>query len=153
MNDLPRIISTDDHVVEPPDLWTSRLPSKYLDRAPRVVRDKAKFDFVGGVFSFERGAPDGDWCDFWLYDDLVYPFPRLSAAIGFPDLDNTPVTFDEIRPGCWKQRRPPRRHGRQPHRRVDLLPQRAARASAARRSSSGPTRSSRCCACRPTTTG
>jgi len=33
----------------------------------------------------------------------VYPFPKLSAAIGFPDLDNTPVTFDEIRPGCWKQ--------------------------------------------------
>ena len=57
----------------------------------------------GGVFSFNKGAPDGDWCDFWIYDDLIYPFPRLSAAIGFPDLDNTPVTFDEIRPGCWKR--------------------------------------------------
>ena len=103
MSDIPRIISTDDHVVEPPDLWTSRLPSKYADRAPRVERDKAKFSFVGGVFSYNKGAEDGDWCDFWLYDDLIYPFPRLSAAIGFPDLDNTPVTFDEIRPGCWKQ--------------------------------------------------
>ena len=103
MSDIPRIISTDDHVVEPPDLWTSRLPSKYADRAPRVERDKAKFSFVGGVFSYNKGADDGDWCDFWLYDDLIYPFPRLSAAIGFPDLDNTPVTFDEIRPGCWKQ--------------------------------------------------
>ena len=29
MSELPRIISTDDHVVEPPDLWTSRLPAKY----------------------------------------------------------------------------------------------------------------------------
>ena len=103
MSDIPRIISTDDHVVEPPDLWTSRLPSRYADRAPRVERDKAKFSFVGGVFSYNKGAEDGDWCDFWLYDDLIYPFPRLSAAIGFPDLDNTPVTFDEIRPGCWKQ--------------------------------------------------
>jgi predicted TIM-barrel fold metal-dependent hydrolase len=33
----------------------------------------------------------------------VYPFPKLSAAVGFPELDVTPTTFDEIRPGCWKQ--------------------------------------------------
>ena len=46
------------------------------------------FDFEGGVFSFEQGVEDGEPCDFWLYDDLVYPFPKLSAAIGFDDLDN-----------------------------------------------------------------
>ena len=103
MSELPRIISTDDHVVEPPDLWTSRLPAKYQDKAPHVERDRAKFGMSGGVFSYNKGAPDGEWCDFWIYDDLIYPFPRLSAAIGFPDLDNTPVTFDEIRPGCWKR--------------------------------------------------
>ncbi len=102
--DIPRIISVDDHVVEPPDLWSDRLPTEYLDRGPRVVREKAKFNFVGGVFSFERNAPDGDWCDIWLYDDLVYPFPKLSAAIGFENLDNEPVTFDQIRPGCYKQK-------------------------------------------------
>ncbi len=100
---IPRIISVDDHVVEPPDLWTSRLPARYQDRAPRVVRDTATVGMVGGVFSFEKGAPDGVPCDFWLYDDLVYPFPKLSAAVGFPNLDNEPVTFDDIRPGCWKQ--------------------------------------------------
>ncbi|HEX7096965.1 MAG TPA: amidohydrolase family protein [Acidimicrobiales bacterium] len=102
--EIPRIISVDDHVVEPPDLWSSRLPQKYRDRGPRVVREKAKFGFKGGVFSFERGAPDGDWCDIWLYDDLVYPFPKLSAAVGFENLDNEPVTFDQIRPGSWKQK-------------------------------------------------
>ena len=31
--DIPRIISVDDHVVEPPNLWQDRLPAKYLDRA------------------------------------------------------------------------------------------------------------------------
>jgi predicted TIM-barrel fold metal-dependent hydrolase len=102
--EIPRIISVDDHVVEPPDLWTSRLPAKYLDRAPRVERDRARFHFEGGVFSFEKGVEGGEWCDWWLYDDLVYPFPKLSAAVGFDDLDVTPVTFDEIRPGCWKQK-------------------------------------------------
>ncbi|HLT15083.1 MAG TPA: hypothetical protein VK007_00155, partial [Acidimicrobiales bacterium] len=78
-DDLPWIISVDDHVVEPPDLWTSRLPAKYQDRAPRVERDRARFHFEGGVFSFEKGDPDGEWCDWWIYDDLVYPFPKLSA--------------------------------------------------------------------------
>jgi predicted TIM-barrel fold metal-dependent hydrolase len=103
MADIPRIISVDDHVVEPPDLWSARLPERFRDRGPRVVRDRAKFGFVGGVFSSEKGAPDGEWCDWWLYDDLVYPFPKLSAAVGFEHLDNSPVTFDEIRPGCWQQ--------------------------------------------------
>ena len=59
---------------------------------------------VGGVFTFERNVPGGDWCDIWLYDDLVYPFPKLSAAVGFENLDNEPVTFEQIRPGCWKQK-------------------------------------------------
>jgi predicted TIM-barrel fold metal-dependent hydrolase len=104
VTDLPRIVSVDDHVVEPPDLWTSRLPAAFLDRGPRVVRDTARFNFTGGVFSYEKGVEGGDPCDWWLYDDLVYPFPKLSAAVGFDELDVTPVTYDEIRPGCWKQK-------------------------------------------------
>src|ERR687893_522872 len=57
--DIPMIISVDDHVVEPPDLWTKRLPARYADVGPRVVRDRAKFDFSGGVFSYEKGGADG----------------------------------------------------------------------------------------------
>ena len=104
MADLPLIISVDDHVVEPPTLWTDRLPKQYLDRAPRVERDTAKFSFEGGVFSYEKGVEGGEPCDWWLYDDLVYPFPKLSAALDFEELDVTPVTFDQIRPGCWIQK-------------------------------------------------
>ena len=103
MTKIPRIISVDDHVVEPPDLWTSRLPSKYADRCPRVERDSAGFNFEGGVFSYEKVVKNGSPCDWWLYDDLIYPFPKLSAAVGFENLDVEPVTFDEIRPGSWKQ--------------------------------------------------
>ena len=36
MLEIPKIISVDDHVVEPPDLWVERLPSKYKDKGPRV---------------------------------------------------------------------------------------------------------------------
>lgn len=101
---IPRIISVDDHVVEPPTLWSDRLPSRYTSRGPRIVRDRAKFSFLGGQFRAERGASDGQWCDWWLYDDLEYPFPRLSAAAGFESVENVPTTFDEIRPGTWKQK-------------------------------------------------
>jgi predicted TIM-barrel fold metal-dependent hydrolase len=33
-----RVISSDDHLFEAPDLWTSRLGHKYGDRVPRIVR-------------------------------------------------------------------------------------------------------------------
>ena len=32
-----RIISSDNHVVEPPDLWTERIESRFKDRGPRPV--------------------------------------------------------------------------------------------------------------------
>ena len=139
--DTPLIISVDDHVVEPPDLWTVAAPAEVPRPRPRASSaTRAVFHFEGGVFSFEKGVEGGEPCDWWLYDDLVYPFPKLSAAVGFPELDVTPTTFDEIRPGLLEAAGAPRRHGRQPRRGVDLLPQHAARASAARRSTSAPTR-------------
>ena len=37
-----RMISVDDHVVEPPDVWTSRLPAKWQDQCPRGSRRTAR---------------------------------------------------------------------------------------------------------------
>ena len=62
-------------------------------------------------------------CDWWLYDDLVYPFPKLTPALDFEDLDVTPVTYDEIRPGCWIQKDRLLDMDGQPRRGVDLLPE------------------------------
>ena len=31
------IISADDHIQEPPDLWSTRLPKNLRDRAPKVI--------------------------------------------------------------------------------------------------------------------
>ena len=46
-----RIISSDDHIVEPPDLWTSRIEPKFRDRAPHVVRleDGSDWFFCDGI--------------------------------------------------------------------------------------------------------
>jgi predicted TIM-barrel fold metal-dependent hydrolase len=105
MKEVPRIISVDDHVVEPADLWQSRLPAKYLDRGPRVVRQKIKLGRgEGGGPTGWIEADDGEWCDVWLYDDLVSPFLMLSAAVGFEDVGFEVTTFDQVRPGAWKQK-------------------------------------------------
>ena len=34
-----RIVSADDHIVEPADLWTTRLELRFSDRAPHIVRE------------------------------------------------------------------------------------------------------------------
>jgi predicted TIM-barrel fold metal-dependent hydrolase len=105
MAELPRIISVDDHVVEPPELWQERLPAKYREIGPRVVRRKLTRS-AGGTGGANMGFvddPDGQWCDVWLYEDLEYPFMTLMAAIGFKELGFDVTTFDEIRPGSWKQ--------------------------------------------------
>ena len=61
MADMPWIISVDDHVVEPPNVWMDRLPKKYHDVGPRIVRaPMGEITFVGGkltVVPGSRGAP------------------------------------------------------------------------------------------------
>jgi predicted TIM-barrel fold metal-dependent hydrolase len=107
MTEIPRIISVDDHVVEPPDLWQSRLPARYKDRGPRIERKKISFaSDVGRGGAGSTGwseDPDGEWSDVWYYDDLVSPFMMLSAAVGFDEVGFAVTTFDQIRKGTWDQ--------------------------------------------------
>ena len=103
MTEVPRIISVDDHVVEPPDLWSSRLPKKYLDRGPRVERRRIAMGGTpgGGAAGGWAESDDADWADVWYYDDLVSPLMMLSAAVGFEEVGFKLTTFDEIRKGSW----------------------------------------------------
>jgi predicted TIM-barrel fold metal-dependent hydrolase len=41
-----KYVSADSHVVEPPDLWLKRIDRRFLDRAPRVVRERTGDAFV-----------------------------------------------------------------------------------------------------------
>jgi predicted TIM-barrel fold metal-dependent hydrolase len=101
MTEPPLIISVDDHVVEPPDLWSSRLPARYQDRGPRIERKKMKMlgGAEGGAGSALRWAEAADG----YYDDLVSPLMMVSAAVGFEELGFGLTTFDEIRKGSWEQ--------------------------------------------------
>jgi predicted TIM-barrel fold metal-dependent hydrolase len=78
------IVSVDDHLVEPPDMFEGRLPAKHADRAPRVI---------------ER--PDGR--EMWLFEGVEIPNFGLNAVSGRPQEEYgiEPTRFDEIRRGCW----------------------------------------------------
>jgi hypothetical protein len=63
---FPKIISVDDHIMEPANVWQDRLPAKFKEVGPRLVRLKVKnMKFVGGVFSYEEAGDneEGTWCD------------------------------------------------------------------------------------------
>jgi predicted TIM-barrel fold metal-dependent hydrolase len=100
--DIPKIVSVDDHVVEPPNLWTERVPGH---ESPRVVRRKGWIEAGKGKGHIFHEDESGTWGDIWVYDDLLWPLTPSFAAAG---LDRNlpghrPITFDEIRPGCFQQ--------------------------------------------------
>jgi predicted TIM-barrel fold metal-dependent hydrolase len=101
---IPKIISTDDHVVEPAHLWTSRVPKKYSDVAPRIVRQGiSDVTRVEGRQTFTQ-IDDGRPCDWWLYEDLRRPITREYAAAGaLPGEDLARgITFDEMPLGFYE---------------------------------------------------
>ena len=78
------LISVDDHIVEPPDMFKNHLAEKYIDEAPRLVHN-----------------PDGS--DTWQFRDIVIPNVALNAVAGRPkeEYGLEPQGLDEIRPGCY----------------------------------------------------
>lgn len=103
--DLPLIISADDHILEPRDLWQNELPASIRDRGPRVSRERVTLEFSGGNYDFERNTPDGQWCDVWLYEDLAMPTGRLHAPVGMDQADviNVPAIYEDFRAGAHDQ--------------------------------------------------
>lgn len=104
-DELPLIISVDDHVMEPRDLWQSELPARDRDRGPRVVREKVRLKFEGGHYGFVRDDPDGRWCDLWLFEDSATPTGLLHGPAGMPRSEqrNVAATYEDFRPGTHQQ--------------------------------------------------
>ena len=104
MSDLPLIISVDDHVVEPPDLWQSRLASRWRSQGPRIERMRGYVPRGERSPEF-RQRDSGDWADCWVYEDRVLPITGGFVAVSFPrdEAKLGAVVWDEIRPGCFDQ--------------------------------------------------
>jgi predicted TIM-barrel fold metal-dependent hydrolase len=78
------MISVDDHVVEPPDMFDEHITEKYRDQAPKIIRRK-------------------DGSDVWTFNGSIIPNIGLNAVAGRPkeEYGIEPTAFDEIRPGCY----------------------------------------------------
>jgi predicted TIM-barrel fold metal-dependent hydrolase len=103
-DDFPKIVSVDDHVVEPRHVWERWLPAKHRDKGPRVERRGiGTMRHVGGGTYEQTFDPDGPQADCWVYEDLVYIHKRHVAAVGFDrdEMTMSPMTYDEMRPGCY----------------------------------------------------
>ncbi|MGE0309000.1 MAG: amidohydrolase, partial [Acidimicrobiia bacterium] len=104
---IPWIISVDDHVLEPPNVWVDRLPAEYRDRGPRVIRERGRAtDGRGKVWQRD---PEGQWADVWYYDDLVIPVTNAFAAAGTASTTTAEytysvTTYDELRQGAFLQK-------------------------------------------------
>jgi predicted TIM-barrel fold metal-dependent hydrolase len=93
---VPPIVSIDDHVNEPPTLWTDRLPGHRRDVAPRVVREKVSYTNIDGV---TREA----WGDVWHYEDVAVPMQLYHVAADVPpaEVDMRPITYEDMDDACY----------------------------------------------------
>ena len=78
------LVSVDDHLVEPPNLFERHVPAKYRDRAPRIEERK--------------GA------QVWVFEGKVMPTIGLAATVGRPreELGLEPTRFEQMRAGCYE---------------------------------------------------
>jgi predicted TIM-barrel fold metal-dependent hydrolase len=101
--DVPRIVSVDDHVLEPGDLWLRYLPQRFQDRAPRLQRMRGRYgETPTSPWVEDAGGP---WADVWVFGDV-----RMAIAPGFAcagkDQDYLgqhyeAMLYDDMRPGCY----------------------------------------------------
>jgi predicted TIM-barrel fold metal-dependent hydrolase len=79
-----RIISVDDHLCEPADIFEGRLPARLQAAAPRVEQ-------------LEDGT------EVWVMEDEQLPNVGLNAVVGRPkeEWNFEPTRFDEMRKGAW----------------------------------------------------
>jgi predicted TIM-barrel fold metal-dependent hydrolase len=77
------MISVDDHLVEPPDVWSQRLSASMALRGPRVERSS-----VGG--------------DQWVFEDQVVPLLGLTAVAGGGEAAyRETISFADMRRSCF----------------------------------------------------
>ncbi|MET0146518.1 MAG: amidohydrolase family protein [Ilumatobacteraceae bacterium] len=77
------LVSIDDHVIEPPDVFEHHMPAKYKDDGPQFVRT--------------------DQGDQWVFQGEVMGTVGLGATASWPKSEWSfdPVGLAEMRPGCY----------------------------------------------------
>jgi predicted TIM-barrel fold metal-dependent hydrolase len=78
-----KLFSVDDHIIEPPDVWMDRVPSRFRETAPHVVEEDGR--------------------QYWVYEDRRHTNMGLNAVAGKPreEWGNDPIRFSDMIPGCY----------------------------------------------------
>ena len=78
------LVSVDDHICEPPDMWEGHLTRQWKSRAPRLVHKK-------------------DGTDVWVFEDRQIPNVGLNAVAGRPpeEYGMEPTALNQLRAGCY----------------------------------------------------
>jgi len=78
------LISIDDHVIEPPNMFDAHVPVAYQDQAPKIVSDS------NGIEN-------------WSFQGTVTGSMGLNAVVSWPkeEWGLDPTTFAEMRPGSY----------------------------------------------------
>lgn len=81
------LVSVDDHVVEPRDLFERHMPAKFRDKAPRNVRVGTR--------------------DRWVFEDSFVPMIGMNAVAGRPreEYGMEAGAFSEMREAAWNVHR------------------------------------------------
>ena len=86
-----RVISSDNHVFEPAQLWTERAEAKFKDRVPKVVNIQG-----------QQGVANGDW---WFCDGrkVVGAFAGAQTGLRFeePEKLSMESSMEDVRPGGY----------------------------------------------------
>jgi predicted TIM-barrel fold metal-dependent hydrolase len=78
------LVSVDDHIVEPPDVFADRLPRKYQDKAPRFLLRE-------------------DGANVWVYEGYEMETWANNAVVGRPpeEYGYEPQNYSDVRPGVY----------------------------------------------------
>ena len=78
------LVSVDDHICEPADMFAGHVPEKYREYTPRVVTD-------------DQGRQQ------WWYGEVKGRNLGLNAVAGKPPeyFNVDPLSYDDMRPGCY----------------------------------------------------
>jgi predicted TIM-barrel fold metal-dependent hydrolase len=82
MNDLI-LVSVDDHLVEPADVFENHVPAAFRDSAPKLIREPS--------------------ADYWMYGDRKIRNVAMNAVAGRPpeEYGFEPAKMNGMRRGCW----------------------------------------------------
>jgi predicted TIM-barrel fold metal-dependent hydrolase len=78
------LVSVDDHIIEPREMFDAHIPARYRDRAPRVLTD-------------DEGS------EYWLFEGERAAYMGLNAVAGCPpeEYGLNPTRYDQMRKGCF----------------------------------------------------